>query len=204
MNKLFNFNKIKNMKKLLFLLFGLFIVQCAASKVSELYNVYNKSDYLYWSDTKSLSWNDFQGEPLNSSNISSEIVVYNPATIEKSNLFSSFKLTSICVFDKKHSWVNRSIADSSTLLYNQTIFDIYELYTRKLRKKFSETDFGLSNYSEKFHQMTARNNKDLVDEVSKFRKESDIGKNLDAVFNWHLKIKSELKGLKQFNKETVE
>ncbi len=192
------------MKKSIFLILSLFLIQCASSKISELYNVYNKTDYLYWSDTHGLTWDDFQGEPLTSSNIGSEIFVYNPATIEKSNLFSSFKLTSICVFDKKHSWVNRSLADSSTLLYNQTIFDIYELYTRKLRKKFSETDFGLSDFSEKFHNMTEKNNKELVDEVSKFRKESDMGKNLDEVFNWHLKIKNELEDLKQFDKETTE
>ncbi len=99
------------MKKYLFLLTSLFLTQCATSKISELYQIYNKQDYLLWSEDRELTWDDFQGEPLSSSNsYGSEIHIYNPSNIEKANMFSSAKLTSICVFDKKHSWVNKNFA----------------------------------------------------------------------------------------------
>ena len=187
------------MKKYLLLLFSLFLIQCGANKISELYQTYNKEDYLYWSTDRKLTWDDFQGEPLSSSNsYASEIHIYNPSTIEKSNLFSSAKLTTICVFDKRHSWVNKQSATKDLLLYNQVIFNIYELYTRKLRERFDSTSFGFNDYTEKFHKMTEEINNKLSDRVEKFRKESNLGQNKEVIFDWNNQINNELVNLKKY------
>jgi len=182
---------------------SIFLLQCASTKISELHNIYKTDDYIFWDENRKLAWEDFKGEPLDTSeNYSSEIIIKNPSTIERANLFSSFKLTSICVFDKRHSWVNKKFVTPSLLLYNQTIFDIYELYVRKLRKEFSETDFGIDDYSEKFHRMAEKINGDLIDTIEEFRKESKIGKDENVITQWSIKIKNELEELKQFEKET--
>ena len=187
------------MKKLFLLVLSLFFLQCATNKVTELYKVYNPKDYLYWSEDTPLTWDDFQGEPIGSpEKYGSEIHIYNPATIEKSNLFSPAKLTTICIFDKKHSWVNRSSVNDTLLLYNQVIFNIYELYTRKLRQKFSETDFGINDFTEKFHSMSEKNNSELSEEVDTFRKQCDMGQFAPAVLKWSERIISEIHKLDEF------
>ena len=186
------------MKKYSLLLLSFFLIQCSSGKMSELYQVYNSKDFLYWSENKKLTWDDFQGEPLDSSGLAGEIQIYNPSTIEKASLFSSAKLTSICVFDKKHSWINKKFASGDILLYNQTIFDIYEVYTRILRRTFDSTVFSLTDYTQKFHQMTEKNNSELKDRIEKFRKESNLGQNRKALITWSFQIKKELDSLKEY------
>ena len=181
------------MKKYYLIVLAVFLVQCATTRTSELHQVYDKVNYIYWSESKPLTWNDFEGKPLDvKNNYASEIHIYNPATIEKSNLFSTLKLTSICVFDKKHSWVNKKIANDDMLLYNQILFNIYELYTRNLRKQFYETEFSLNDYIKEFHLLTEKNNSKLSDRIEQFRSESDLGNHKKALVRWNKIIADEL------------
>jgi hypothetical protein len=186
------------MNKLWFLLLSLFLVQCSAGKLSDSHQSYNQDDYLLWSDSHKLSWDDFKGVPQGSSNdYTTEIFVSIPSSIDK-NIASSPKLTSVCVFDKRKSWVNKNVANETLLLYCQTIFDIHEVYARKLRKTFLETDFGLNDFKEKYQDMTAKNNSDLFNRVEEFRRESFYGQKSKAVMQWASQIKNELQDLNQF------
>ena len=187
------------MKKYSLVLLSFLFVQCATTKTSDLYQTYTKENYVYWSDSKKLTWDDFQGTPIGSNeNYVTEIHLYNPATIEKANYFSTAKLTSICVFDKKHSWVNKKSASADLLLYNQVIFNIYELYTRKLRKEFYSTNFGLDDYIQQFHTMTEKNNSDLKNRLEDFRRDADLGKNVAGIKFWEMTVDKELDELKEF------
>src|ERR1035437_7661624 len=189
------------MKNLPFLILSLFLVQCSAGKLSETHQTYNQDDYLYWSETRKLTWDDFKGTPPSSSdNLSTEIFMSIPSSIEK-DLISSPKLTSICVFDKRHSWVNKNIANDALLFYDQTVFDIHEVYARRLRKTFLETDFGLNDFKEKYHSMTEKNNTDLLNRIEEFKRESNFGQNKKSVMQWTIKIKYELQELNQFKKD---
>jgi len=188
--------------KYILILSSVLFVQCAATRTSELYQTYDKVNYVYWSDSRKLTWEDFQGKPIGSNeNYVTEIHLYNPATIEKANIFSTAKLTSICVFDKKHSWVNKKVASADLLLYNQVIFNIYELYTRKLRKEFYNTEFGLDDYIQQFHLMTEKNNSDLKDRLEDYRSDADLGKNVAGIKLWEMTIDKELEELKAYKVE---
>ena len=188
--------------KYILILSSVLFVQCAATRTSELYQTYDKVNYVYWSDSRKLTWEDFQGKPIGSNeNYVTEIHLYNPATIEKANIFSTAKLTSICVFDKKHSWVNKKNASADLLLYNQVIFNIYELYTRKLRKEFYNTEFGLDDYIQQFHLMTEKNNSDLKDRLEDYRSDADLGKNVAGIKLWEMTIDKELEELKAYKVE---
>jgi hypothetical protein len=190
------------MKKYILILLSVLFVQCAATKTSELYQTYSKENYIYWSDTKKLTWDDFQGKPIGSNeNYVTEIHLYNPSTIEKANYFSTAMLTSICVFDKKHSWVNKKNASSDLLLYNQVMFNMYELYTRKLRKEFYNTEFGLDDYIQQFHSMTEKNNLDLKNRLEEYRSDADLGKNVSGIKLWEMTINKELEELKAYKVE---
>jgi len=187
------------MKKYSLYLLSFLFVQCAATRTSELYQTYSKENYVYWSDTRKLTWEDFQGKPMgNNENYVTEIHLYNPSTIEKANLFSNAKLASICVFDKKHSWVNKKAASDSLLLYNQVMFNIYELYTRILRKEFYNTDFGFDDYIQQFHTMTEKNNSDLKNRLEDFRSDADLGNNFAGIKKWEMMIDRELDELKAY------
>src|SRR5512140_1746120 len=118
------------MKYFPFLLLSLFLIQCSSGKLSSTNQSYNQDDYLFWSDTRKLSWNDFKGTPQGSSNdYSTQVSISIPSSIHKDALAAP-TLTSVCVFDKRNSWVHKNIANDTLLLYNQTIFDIYEVYAR--------------------------------------------------------------------------
>ena len=190
------------MKKYSLVLLSILFVQCGTTRTSELYQTYDKVNYVYWSDSRMLTWEDFQGKPIGSNeNYVSEIHLYNPATIEKANIFSTAKLTSICVFDKKHSWVNKKNASADLLLYNQVMFNIYELYTRKLRKEFYNTEFGLDDYIQQFHLMAEKNNSALKDRLEDYRSDADLGKNVAGIKLWEMTIDKELEELKAYKVE---
>jgi hypothetical protein len=189
------------MKYLPFILLSLLSIQCSAGKLSESHQTYSQDDYLYWSETRKLSWDDFKGVPAGSSdNYSTEIFMSIPSSIEK-DVFNSPKLTSVCVFDKRHSWVNKNIMNDALLLYDQTIFDIHEVYARRLRKTFLETDFGLNDFKEKYQSMTEKNNNDLLNRIEEFKRESNFGQNKKSVMQWTIKIKYELQELNQYKKD---
>ena len=107
-------------------------------------------------------------------------------------------IAAICVFDKKHSWVIKKNTSAELLLYNQVIFNIYELYTRKLRKEFYSTDFGLDDYIQEFHTMTEKNNSDLKNRLEDFRRDADLGKNVAGIKFWEMTVDKELDELKEF------
>ncbi len=188
------------MKFVIPLLLSFLFVQCAYNNIPALYKKYNSNEYLYWSKTRRLTWDDFQGIPLDlSGKTASGIHVYNPATIEKENIFTPAKLTAICVFEKSTSWVNEKVATKSLLLYDRVIFDIYELYTRKLREEFSKTDFNIDNYKEKFRQLTEKNNRELIKNVEQFRKDTSSGQIAEATILWGDKISDELDRLEKYS-----
>ena len=123
-------------------------------------------DALEWSFERKISWDDFKGEPIiKDGNIVSEISVLNPAFFNKPHIFLPTNIKVFCYMDRKNSWADKSKVTDQLLLYNQTIFDIYELYTRKLKKKLSETKFGIDP-SNLFAQIVQENN----DELRKYSK----------------------------------
>lgn len=95
---------------------------------------YNLNDVVIWNENKKLTWDDFQGTPILGVNQSTEILVQMPASFVKNSLFLPTVTNVECYVDKKRSWVNKALTTKYSLEYNQTIFDIYELHARKLRK----------------------------------------------------------------------
>ena len=91
--------------------------------------------------------------------------------------------------------------NDALLLYDQTIFDIHEVYARRLRKTFLETDFGLNDFKEKYQIMTEKNNNDLLNRIEEFKRESNFGQNKKSVMQWTIKIKYELQELNQYKKD---
>jgi len=162
---------------------------------------FNRDEVVIWNENRKLTWDDFQAAPILGVNQSTEILVQMPSSFVKSTLFSPVVTTVECFFDKKRSWVNKAFATKVTLQYNQTIFGIYELYARKLRKKFSETNFGVADPYGVFNGIVNEQRDQLMEEIKNYRTATSSGQDEKAIIIWNGSIAEQLKALEQFKSQ---
>ena len=82
-------------------------------------------------------------------------------------------------------------------MYYQTLFDIYEVHARKLRKEFSETKFGI-NPDAVFQEKYNANDALLINRCNEFKNDTESGSNGEAVKRWAGKIKMGLEELEHY------
>ena len=184
-------------KVILIFLYSILLVSCAGLN-SPQYSSIDENSIVRWDENRKLTWNDFQGEPIKNASVSSELLIQMPANFNKAALFLSSNFNVECYFVKNGSWVDSSKATEQLLKYNQSIFDIYELYARKLRKKFEETEFGVSDPTDKFNSIYHNNSEALSKELINYRKETELGINKNKIDEWSIKIANMLKELENY------
>lgn len=155
------------------------------------------NDTLHWNESRRLTWADFKGEALEYTGFAGECFCMNLANFERPNFFSKTTFTVISVFDRSKSWVSPKTKNGIGLLFFQTMFDLYELHARELRKELSGTKFGADPtavFQEKYNtSMTA-----LTNEYNEFRKETKLGQDSDALLRWARKVKEGLNSLNDY------
>jgi|WetSurMetagenome_2_1015567.scaffolds.fasta_scaffold25002_4 hypothetical protein len=169
-----------------------FLFSCATlnqQKESSL----NPNDIVRWTDSTKLSWDDFQGQPTKESKTGSDILIQSIATFHRSTFLTPASATVDCYVDKKASWVKKSQAKSQLLFYYQTLFDLYELYSQKLRKKLAETTFGFENSTGVFDSTYQAHTNDLSKAAAQYRSETGTGTKNKKIKEWSEKIANELK-----------
>ena len=101
------------------------------------------------------------------------------------------------IFDRKQSWVAKEQQTEQELKYYQTMFNLYEVESRKLRKQFKETKLGLDPdkvFQEKYNAALA-----ALDERSKlYMEETDLGIDAAALEKWSQTLQQELKELESY------
>ncbi len=158
----------------------------------------NPNDIVRWSDTTKLTWNDFQGKPIEESSIAAEIFIQYNVFMQKPALFLPAISTVECYVDKRISWVVKSKVTPQLLFYNQTLFDLYELYSRKLRKKISESSFGIADPGGVLNSLYNENQLELMQKISQYRDETGMGTNNKKIKEWSTKLAGELKDLYEY------
>lgn len=158
----------------------------------------NPNDIVRWSDTTKLSWDDFQGKPIESAQIGSEIVIQSPAYFHKATIFLPATTTVECYMDKRVSWVTKSQINVQLLFYNQTLFDLYELCARRLRKKFAETNFGIADPTGVFNSIYQSNSNEAMQEISRYRNETAMGRKALKIKEWSDTIWKALQDLNEY------
>jgi hypothetical protein len=168
------------------------LLACCSSGIRppEIFKSYDKSNYLFWSSTRKLNWDDFKGIPEGGRNCRMAAILYS--AIDKTSLFGPTGITAAAIFDKNSSWIENHSKSTNLLLYNRIIFDIYELHARKLRKEFENTDFSLYDRKDEYYTKVKIINDELSARISLFESESGRGTKIDIVLDWEKKIKSEL------------
>jgi hypothetical protein len=155
------------------------------------------NDTIHWTEYKILKWEDFKGESIEIPGMTGQAMMSMLASFKKVTLFLPTEASVVTVFDRKNSWTTREAQTEESLKYYQITFDLYEVYTRKLRKEFKHTKFGLDPnkvFQEKYKAVLT----DLSDRNKLFMKETKMGQDTEAVDRWTKVIKLELKELDAF------
>jgi hypothetical protein len=159
----------------------------------------NSSDNLQWSATHKLTLDDFS---------------IKTKSLETTSSFAQFSIDyQVNGFDfltknfnkkvhnyiiKTASWIDTTSNINQLLLYQQTLFDIFEIYTRQFRKALRENRKKIVNGTEIANEL---NNKIMTD-FSKRRIEYDrdtkFGTDLVKQMEWEKQIQKELLELNDF------
>ncbi len=156
---------------------------------------------IIWSENRKLTWSDFKGKPdINSAGSAStackiEIRPVNVLVDEKGNIKNYKSLKSVALFFPDLSWVKKK--KPHLLLHEQLHFDIVELYSRKLNRKFTElktrkiTKF--ESYVNSYKKLWAKCRKTQ----QQYDTETDHGRLVEINKIWTDKITNELKKCKK-------
>ncbi|MEP6597100.1 MAG: hypothetical protein ABJA71_14200 [Ginsengibacter sp.] len=154
-------------------------------------------DTLHWSPYRQISWSDFKGDTIDLPNYSGECSIVILARFQKANLILPAKTVVETVFDRKNSWTNIHDKNSPALRYDQLLFDIYEVYARKLRQEYSQTRFGFNPnkiFNEKYNAMMSA----LSNRKKQLMKETKLGTDSGQIDLWAEQVKTELDSLNNY------
>jgi len=158
-----------------------------------------RANYLYWNADRPLTWEDFQGRPFDATGtIACEIYLLNPSGLGRMTLYHPIEISVYTCMDRSRSWVRAEYKSADLLLYNQLLFDLYEIQTRHLRQEFKSTKFSLFNPLPRYQEISNRGNQVLEDRIVQFRRETNLGRDSAALAEWQKDLRRELAELAPF------
>ena len=160
----------------------------------------DKDDRILWLPDRKLTWKDFKGNPKKDrGTIRAETA--GEITTDKSYWKEGTPRFDVrCYFLNNESWT--ITRDSLTLQHEQIHFDIYELFTRKIRKSFDSLNvkevIDLKIYEKIFNMYLDKNKKynDAYDDDVRFERSKQE--------QWIEKVTTGLEELKEFEYIPVE
>lgn len=143
-----------------------------------------------WHKDNQLVWDDYLGNPIlhGRYNAESSLQISYRLGITRKDDDVKVNFTVKCLFDKESSWVNPANRTNTLLEHEQLHFDIAEVYARRLRKKFTETDFSLKNYRTKSSDIFDNNFKDYQKFQAHYDAETNHGIKQMKQIIWNKKV----------------
>ncbi len=169
---------------------------CDELKVSfyKVDEVYRWEKHISWTKERKLVWDDFKGPvPVNapprnaavtSAGIAIETNTITTTTQPKIYIYNSFETAT--------SWVRPDHQTAAILKHEQTHFDICELYTRKMRERFSHEQITFGNLQQKLSSIYRSIFQEQLDRQQKYEEETQHGIIDDAQDRWTKMIDEEL------------
>src|SRR5690606_4994055 len=120
-----------------------------------------------WEEGK-LTWNDFQGKPMEVSPMNSELIYYffyKPEKI-KTRDTTYYKLRAYAFIDRKQSWAHDTARTENDLKGNQILFNQIEFHRRNLENRLlliEKIKDAPPVYNEAFRQIREANSRILVE-----------------------------------------
>lgn len=176
--------KTINMKKLL----SIIIILITCSNLVSAQE--NNDDIRYWKDGK-LSIKDFKGEPKTYiiSELNYNFGYKTHKLYTKDTTYVYIKGDSYMY--KNSSWINKNYNNNDYLKYNQVIFDLIELQTRKLQDKLYKSNTVIDYKSD-----LSKHTQILNTNIKDFKIASKEGENKNIIDEWANKVNDELKEYK--------
>jgi hypothetical protein len=172
----------------LFLICFLLIPIQIFSQGEQILIMNSTSDCKRWEDGP-LTWEDFQGKPFYTLDVPSDLSFILGFESEKLRIQDTtlIHLKATAYFLKDESWVNPSAKSDINLLFNQVIFDIIELYRRRMHNEMNQ----LSSYYQAQSYLHIYNNK-IHQEIQELRNMMELGNFSFAIKKKNDEIQKEL------------
>ena len=187
------------MKKQL-LIFVLLSVSCFcyAQKEKTIKSKKLKNDTITWSTDSLLSVDDFMAKPKKNSAGSACCLLYIGAKDDGGQLLFFVK----AVFLKSKSYI---VPNSDYILkHEQVLYNICELYARKLRQMIKAKDFTrVHNVQGEIQQMYTKVNGDMVREENKYETDTQGGLNSAKQQLWADNIQKQLNAMEKFSSTDI-
>jgi len=157
-------------------------------------------DYLQWSATNKLTVNDFSIKNNSFETISSYAqfsVDYQVNGFDFLTKNFNKKVRNYLI--KTASWIDTSKNVNQSLNYEQTLFDICEIYTRQFRKALRENRKKIANGTQIAEELNHQIMTDFSKRKYDYDNETKFGKDLPKQKEWENQIQKELFELNDFD-----
>ena len=186
-------------KNIISMVFGLIVTFFSSSFT---FGQSNNDNYIFWSSTKKLTIDDFGIKTQNgvtNQSFAQFTLDYQVNGLDFMTINFNKKVHNYMI--KSASWIDTTIDVSVSLRYQQTLFDICEIYTRQFRKSLKDNRikiiYGLQIVEEINQKViTDFSNRRLI-----YNSETNFGTIQEKQNEWELQIHKELADLKEFANE---
>lgn len=99
---------------------------------------------------------------------------------------------------KSASWIDTTYEVAASLKYQQTLFDICEIYTRKFRKELKENRKKIASGTQFIKDLNSKAMTEFQNRHVAYDRETKFGTIADKQKEWEVQIQNELGELKNF------
>jgi len=102
---------------------------------------------------------------------------------------------------KSASWIDTTYEVEASLRYQQTLFDICEIYTRKFRGELKQNRKKIASGTQFIEELNSKAMTDFSNRRVEYDRDTKFGSIEEKQAEWELQIKKELDELKEFSAE---
>ena len=156
-------------------------------------------DYLSWSSTRKLTLNDFIIKTKDLQSSTSYGQYYMDFEVRGFDAFSkNFNKRVHNYFIRSASWIDTTSNVSTALRYQQTLFDICEIYTRQLRKGLKENRKKLLKGAQVANELNAAAMSSFSQRRLAYDSETGFGTISEKQTQWEEQVQKELAALQEY------
>ena len=166
-------------------------------------NLSTDSNYIFWSKDRRLNQNDFQIKVAHVAS-SYSFAQYSFDYKINSALFGlpkDYKKKIRNYFIKSASWIDTTYSVTTSIKYQQTLFDLAEIYVREFRKSIYTNRKKMAWGRLKIDELNAEAMTAFSNRRVKYDLATNFGSIADKQKEWEILIANELDDLKDFSSE---
>ena len=156
-----------------------------------------------WSAKRKLTWKDYKGVWNNTRKNPLMTFIATYYSHHASKKGDSLIIETVPIFYPADSYYKPGMNTKEQLEHEQTRFNLYEVWARKLRKEYSTFIFSKATYSTFMQTMYKTNLQARNSEVLKYNRETNNGADPVKQKEWIGKINKELLALEKYSKKIV-